>query len=372
MTDFGLHPGTFEIESAGPITFGPQGILFVADSVGARVWAIQTDESAIADASGPFDMDGIDSKFAGFLGCRVEDLTIRDMAVHPASGIIYFSVQRGKGAGGRCVLLTVNRTDSSIVDVAFENIPMSFFSFNDAPAVDDERLDTTLPLGNEGEEIPVGERTIRVLRQPIRTATITDMVYVDGVLLVAGLSNEEFSSKLRRIEFPFGTAATATNLEIFHVSHGKWETASPIRAFVPYNEGRNILATYTCTPLVTFDITNVTEGTKTVGTTVAELGPVNQPLDMVSFHARGEEFLLIANSAHGLMRVACRDIDSQAALTTPTEPTGVAHTRETMEGVTRLASLDDDYVLALCTDASGARHLRSLKVGSQEMATASR
>ena len=41
--------------------------------------------------------------------------------------------------------------------------------------------------------------TIRVQRLPIRTSTITDMVYVDGELLVAGMSNEEFASKLRRI-----------------------------------------------------------------------------------------------------------------------------------------------------------------------------
>ena len=34
------------------------------------------------------------------------------------------------------------------------------------------------------------------------------------------------------------TSVTANNLEIFHVSHGKWETAAPIRAFVPYDGGR--------------------------------------------------------------------------------------------------------------------------------------
>ena len=74
------------------------------------------------------------------------------------------------------------------------------------------------------------------------------MAYVDGALLVAGLSNEEFSSKLRRIPFPFAGEVTGNNLEIFHVSHGKWETAAPIRTFVPYDGGASILASYTCTP----------------------------------------------------------------------------------------------------------------------------
>ena len=61
---------------------------------------------------------------------------------------------------------------------------------------------------------------------------------------------------LRRIPFPFPERAdsvTGNNLEIFHVSHGKWETAAPIRAFVPYQDGRSILASYTCTPVVPGD-----------------------------------------------------------------------------------------------------------------------
>ena len=36
--------------------------------------------------------------------------------------------------------------------------------------------------------------------------TITDMNYVNGNLMVAGLSNEEWSSALRSIPFPFKTA----------------------------------------------------------------------------------------------------------------------------------------------------------------------
>src|SRR5438093_1479455 len=80
-----------------------------------------------------------------------------------------------------------------------------------------------------------------------------DMAYVDGTLYVAGMSNEEFSSNLRRFPFPFGDEMSHNSLEIFHVSHGVYETAAPINTFVPYGDGR-ILASYTCTPLVTFSI----------------------------------------------------------------------------------------------------------------------
>ena len=33
--------------------------------------------------------------------------------------------------------------------------------------------------------------------------TVTDMAYVEGRLFIAGLSNEEFSSKLRSVAYPF-------------------------------------------------------------------------------------------------------------------------------------------------------------------------
>ena len=35
MADYGLHSGTVDLRSAGPIAFGPDGILFLADNVGA-------------------------------------------------------------------------------------------------------------------------------------------------------------------------------------------------------------------------------------------------------------------------------------------------------------------------------------------------
>jgi hypothetical protein len=205
---------------------------------------------------------------------------------------------------------------------------------------------------------------IRILRSPIRTATVTDMAYVDGSLLVAGLSNEEFSSKLRRIPFPFTENVTSTSLEIFHVSHGRWETAAPIRTFVPYDEGRGILASYTCTPVVHFPLADLVPGVKTIGRTVADLGAMNQPLDMISFRQHGDEYLLVANTSHGLLKIACRDIDAQPALTEPTEPVGVPREVEDLQGITRLANLGDSYVLALQTDEAGRQHLRSLKTDS--------
>jgi hypothetical protein len=364
MSEYGLQVGTADVRSAGPITFGPAGILFLADNISAKVFAVDVADPGRDAGSESFDLENVDARVASFLGCEAADIAIADLAVHPVSHNVYLSVQRGRGDAGQPVLVRIDSLDGSVTDVPLESVPVAEVTIADAPAADDERTDITLPTGAEGEELQVGDRTIRILRRPVRTSTVTDMAYVDGFLLVAGLSNEEFSSKLRRIPFPFGSEVADNNLEIFHVSHGKWETAAPIRAFVPYAGGQSILASYTCTPVVHFPLADLTSGTKTVGRTVAELGAMNQPLDMVSFIQDGEEHLLVANSAHGLVKIACSDIDSQTPLTEPTEPVGVPRETKDLLGITRLANLNGTHILALQADDSGRQHLRSLKNAS--------
>jgi hypothetical protein len=366
--EYGLTVGTADLGWAGPITFGPGGILFLADNMAAKIIAVDVADPGPVAGDDPLDVDDVDVRIGSFLGCDASDVQIRDIAVHPVSHNVYISVQRGAGDDGHAVLVRIDPLDGSITDVPLTNVPLAVTTLADAPAEDDERTNITLPMGDEGEEfeIPGQNRKIRILRRPIRTATITDLAYVDDMLLVAGMSNEEFSSKLRRIPFPFQapTATADNNLEIFHVSHGKWETAAPIRAFVPYEGGASILASYTCTPVVHFPLSDLTSGTKTVGRTVAELGAVNQPLDMVSYRYDGAEYLLVANSAHGLVKIACADIDVQTPLTEPTEPVGVARKTEELLGVRRLANLNDGYVLALQVDDAGHHHLRSLKTSA--------
>src|ERR1700678_207592 len=219
MGEFGLRRGRAELRSAGPITFGPAGILFLADNAAAKVFAVDVEDPGPAGGSEPFDLADVDARVGSFLGCEPGDLVIKDMAVHPLTHSVYLSVQRGHGEAAQPVLVRIGGLDGAVTDVPLDDVLLAEVAIGDAPAEDDERLDITLPLGEEGEELQVGERKIRILRQPIRTSTVTDMAYVDGALLVAGLSNEEFSSKLRRIPFPFGERVTDNNLEIFHVSH---------------------------------------------------------------------------------------------------------------------------------------------------------
>src|SRR5256885_1274689 len=200
--------------------------------------------------------------------------------------------------------------------------------------------------------------------RPGRSNAVTDMAYIDGMVLVAGLSNEEFASTLRRIPSPFDGQAESNSLEIFHVSHGMWETAAPIRTFTPFEGGSSILASYTCTPLVQFPIDDLKTQKHARGRTVAELGAGNQPLDIISFRQGDSEYLLICHSTHPVMKIDVSAVAAQDALTEPREPWGVARETLDLPKTSLLANLDDDYVLALQRDESGTRHLRSLKTAS--------
>jgi hypothetical protein len=364
MSQHGLQVGTPGIEAVGPIAFGPDDVLFVADNVRARIVALD-----VADPTGDgdvtaFDLDDLDTKLASFLGCDVEHIVVRDLAVHPRTHNAYLSLMRGRGDEATPVIVRIDHHSGAITEVALADVAFAEVEIDNAISADDERTDVQFVDAPEGTEFEYSGHTLRLARPGARSATVTDLAYVDGELIVAGMSNEEFSSTLRRIPFPFSGTVADTSLEIFHVSHGKWETASPIRTFIPFDGGASILASYTCTPLVHFPLANITPGTKAVGRTVAELGPMNQPLDMVAFRQDGHEYLLVAHSAHPLMKIACADIHDQGALTEPHEPEGVPRAAVDIAGVKKLANLNGDYVLTLQRDESGTRHLRSFKTSA--------
>jgi hypothetical protein len=363
MADYGMKMGTPGIRSVGALAFGPEDVLFVADNASATVFAIDVADDTDGSAAQAFDVEDLDARLGAYLGCSPEDLLVRDMAVHPRTHNVYLSVMRGRGALGIPVIIKLDQRDASVSEVSLRDVAFSQAAISNAPSEDDPRLDFQLPDPGEGEEIEVQGHKIRIARGPVRTSTITDMAYVDGLLLVAGMSNEEFASNLRRIPFPFVGEMMDDSLEIFHVSHGKWETASPIRTFVPFDGGRSVLASYTCTPLVQFSLSDL-EGGHATGKTVAELGAMNQPLDILSFAQGGDEYLLIANSRHPLMKMACADIEGQEPLTEPQEPRGVPYEELDIPGVKKLANLNGEYVLTMQRDDSGARHLRSLKTAS--------
>jgi hypothetical protein len=175
-----------------------------------------------------------------------------------------------------------------------------------------------------------------------RTQSVTDMAFIDGRLFVAGLSNEEFASKLWSVAYPFAKADNGTSVEIFHGNHGQIETRSPVMTFLPYKVGTQsmIVAAYTCTPLVKFTVDTLKPGQKIVGHTMMDLGAGNQPIDMVPYAKGGQNFLLMANSRHGIVKVPTAQFSTAPAITAKIDTAGAFEAITAMAGVVQLDLLD--------------------------------
>ena len=58
-------------------------------------------------------------------------------------------------------------------------------------------------------------------------------------------------------------------------------------------------------------------GTKVTGTTIAELGESNQPLEMLPYRKDGHEYILMANSKRGIMKVSAVNLGNYTAIARP-------------------------------------------------------
>jgi hypothetical protein len=201
-----------------------------------------------------------------------------------------------------------------------------------------------------------------------RQDVTTDLQFSGGKILVAGLSNEEFASNLRVIPFPFEKVENGTSVEIYHGAHGKLETRSPVRTLAVFDVGGepNVLAAYTCTPLVKFPLSDLKPGAKIKGTTVAELGNRNRPLDMIVYNKDGKDFLLLANNSRGVMKVNVEKIDATQGITNPVKGGGTEglsyDTIAELKGVTQLDKLDKDHAIVLVQADGGALNLKSVQL----------
>ena len=98
--------GTPDIKSAGPLGFGPDGVLFVGDPQGAAIFAIDTGDTK-ATGTGAIKVQGINAKIASLLGTDAQAILINDLAVNPASGNAFLSVSRGKGPDAKPAIIKV-------------------------------------------------------------------------------------------------------------------------------------------------------------------------------------------------------------------------------------------------------------------------
>ena len=334
---FGASAAT--LKSAGALAFGPSGILFIGDSIGGAVVAVDTGDTDPVLASGDIEIRGIDQKIAALLGTDPREILIHDIKVNPISKNVYIAVSRGRGLDAIPVILRVE-ANGKIAEVSPDKMRQSIATLPNPP-ISNPRAENRNP----------------------RLETITQLAYADGEVIVAGLSNEEFSSNLRVIPFPFRTVDKGASVEIYHGSHGEYETQAPVRTFIPWTIGttRYIVAAYTCTPLVLIPVSSLKAGAKVTGTTIAEFGMGNRPLDMIAYRKDDHDFILLANSYRGVLKLSAENLDRYTPITEQEQIAGVPFKRMSgLRGVRRLTTLDAAKALLLMDGEQGSLDLRSL------------
>ncbi|RKR75959.1 hypothetical protein [Frondihabitans australicus] len=362
---------TSTLLSAGPLLFAPDispdgsAVLFAADVARASVIAFElpAGDGPAAPAPAAVSVDRLGAKLASLLGVEADDVAIRGMSAHPVTHDVYLSVARGRGAeAAPAIVRATPAGDVEVVDV--DGLASTSFALDDAPSLDDERTDVWLDgIDPSSQPREFQGISLDIAQVPLQRSTITGLAWVDGTLFVAGTSSDEFTSRLRRVSYPFDGAAIETSVEIFHVDHGKYETQSPIRALTAFGGGTGILATYTCTPVAYFAVDDLKGEGLVRGRTVAELGPMNQPFSIVSYERDGEEFLLVSNTRHPLLRIPAASIAGQEALDVPISDEGasrgVPRDELPQPGVTWMANLDRSNVVVVQQEG-GDLHLRTL------------
>ena len=255
-----VQKGNPDLKSVGKITFGPGGLLVVADPAKATITVIDTHDL------GPLKklekkIPKIDLAVAASLGVKPEQITIADMAVNSESGKVYLSVIRK--TDGQPAILVIDAMGK------VKNFDLSEVDY----------IQVALPGGKNSK-----------IRNITRVALASDR------LLAAAQSNEEFANKIYSIPLPLthGTSADIYSAETYHVAHRRWETKAPIQSFVPYsNKGKNyIVGAFACTPIAKFPLDELQSGSKVKGTSIVELGSGNRPLDMLTYESDGKEWLL--------------------------------------------------------------------------------
>jgi hypothetical protein len=129
---------------------------------------------------------------------------------------------------------------------------------------------------------------------------------------------------------------------------------SPV-SLVPHTiDGSRIIAGYLCTPLVKFPVNSLKSGAKVMGTTIAELGNRNRPLDMIVYQKNGQEFLLMSNNSRGVMKAPTSPFGKAEAITADTR-----HRRRALRTVASMTGVQQLDLLDRAAARAGSRRLNS-------------
>ena len=333
----GMSLGPVELKSVGPMTFATSGILLVGDPKSATVYAIDTEDSG-EPGSGPA-IDDLQAAIKSSLGLQ-GDVQLGDLAVNSETGNVFLSIS----AGGQVHLLKI--TGNEISKINLDKV---------------SHMSKALPNPPEDKDVIRRGRN----RNP-RRQSITDLAFFDGKVMVSGLSAGDAPSRVIEMPFPFAENSITTSVDIFHAAHGRVEDAT-IQTFLPMvvDGEPSLLAGFTCTPLVRFPVKALDGSKKVRGTTVAELGNRNQPLDMVVYEKNGKTSILMNNSARGMMKISTEGIGERETLTERVSGGGTAgqpfETVAGLEGVKQMDKFDAARAVAI-VDVKGTLALQTIEL----------
>ena len=281
-----------DIQSISRLAAGPDNVLFVADWKSARVHALTLPPAAQKPAGIAFnilDLEALLSRQVG--GARV---TVEDMVVRPGTAQVYIAVSYG---AAKTPALFVVSSDQRARRVDLKAAKSTSIALRDAPTSNYKFWHET----------------------PERSYTVTDMKWRDGELFIAGLSNQDFASTLRRIKYPFDAQQSLMSVEIYHTGHNLVETRAPIRAmsFATLGGKPYLVAAYTCTPIVLIPLDELKDGAHIRGKTIAELGYGNTPAGLIAYtttnQGKTQDFLMLINFERGANSIAVSELEAASA-----------------------------------------------------------
>lgn len=301
--------------SAGAITFAPDGTLFVGDSKGGRIWAYPSQGVPPSGEPQPFFFQNIDDKIADLFDVDTRQIAFNGMAVHPLSREPYLTLGIKDGTAITPALVRV-ALDGSVAIVELASHDATSQALSNLP-------DPEKTFRSRAGEWPVpADRFYEAkARTPMRSMAIVDMKFHQGELFVAGVSNQEFCSVLRRVPYPFVGPGSETHLEIFHVAHGIYETRAPIRTmqFATLDGEDTLIAAYACSPIVTIPVSALVDGASVRGKTIGDMGN-GQPISMVAYRDEDEDRLFITNVGRGPVVLPVANLDGAPEFTADNAP----------------------------------------------------
>ncbi len=341
------------LKSAGALAFDNANTLFVGDSKAGIVHAFELSDSQLTDQSGyelgrakTFEgrtiFNDINAEIGRLVGLPADQVQINDIVVHKPTKQVFLSVHRGLGPDAEALILRVNQGEIEPVDLG-----KAAHSKQDVGAIPQD------------EAIEFG--------RPLYALAITDIDYYYGEIFVAGVSNEEFDSTLRRISYPFEGEVGASKIEIWHAVHAQWETRAPIvtQTIVELNGVPTLIALYGCTPVVRIPLSDLEDGKQVRGTMIAELGYGNSPVDTVSYANAwsGAQNVLVTNTHRSAASYTLETLASAEAMPfgEGVKPLfgigGAEYTPIPISGVVHLDTVDETWAVTVRENPENPRVL---------------